>query len=172
MQLNLCVVQLWAVWNRCRCMRKALLFWCMHEIGGDCLLPASRIHKENEPVVTKAVDWDCIMEPKASLRTGESPRCVRHSLNMVRLFIITDRKRNKSTGRLSDKFSLSSSKSVGSSSTINYSIIEIWSYFKLNTTTAKFVFSPSNVLSPFPLSRSLIFLHLLLPRLFFMYFCF
>jgi len=127
------------VWNRCRDMGKALLLWCMQEIGGDCLWTASRIHKGNEPAMMKAEDWDRIIGAQSKSQSGESPRCVRYSLNVVRLFIISDRERNKQTARLTDKFSLSRSQSTKLPSTINYAIVQTWLRFKWNTMLAKSV---------------------------------
>ena len=127
------------VWNRCRGMGKALLLWCMQEIGGDCLWPASRIHKGNERAMMKAEDWDCIIGAQSKSQRGESPRCVRYSLNVVRLFIISGRERNKPTVRLTDKFSLSCSQSTELSITINYAIVRMWLWFKWNRMLAKSV---------------------------------
>jgi hypothetical protein len=140
------------VWNRCRGMRKALLLWCMQEIGGDCLWPASPVHKENEPAMMKAEDWDCIIGAQSKSQSGESPRCVRYSLNVVRLFIISDRERNKQTARLTDKFSLSRSQSTKVPSTINYAIVQTWLCFKWNTVFAKSVLT-SKYYSSFSLQR-------------------
>ena len=127
------------VWNRCRGMGKAPLLWCMQEIGGDCLWPASRIHKGNEPAMMKAGDWDCIIGAQSKSQSRESPRCVGYSLNVARLFIISDRERNKPTARLTDKFSLSCSQSAELSSTINYAIIQMLLCFKRNRMSAKSV---------------------------------
>lgn len=127
------------VWSRCRGMGKALLLWCMQEIGGDCLRPASRIHKGNEPAMMRTKDWDCIIGAQSKSQSGESPRCVRYSLNVVRLFIISDRERNKPPAGLTDKFSLSRSQSTELPSTINYAVIQMWLCCKWNRMYAKSV---------------------------------
>jgi hypothetical protein len=67
------------------------------------LFMASIWHPQRKAAaMMKGTDGDCIIGAHSKSQSERSPRCFRYSLNVVWLFIITDRQTEKQTDRKTD----------------------------------------------------------------------